>query len=259
MPELPDLEVFAANLDKQFKGKVLKEIDVTVTRKLNVEVPELKKKLEGHKLSSVSRNGKSLLLDFGKDRMLGLHLMLHGELQMKEEGKEPRFPIIGFDFTDGSGFFMTDFQKAATPTLNPVISEVPDAFTMSKEAFLELLAGKKTEIKSILLDQKFIRGIGNAYADEILWEARIYPFSPAKAIPAKNAEKLYEAMQRVLKNAIAEIRKANPDQLSGELRDFMNIHHSKKTESPTGARIQTRKVGGRTTYFTEEQERFGLS
>ncbi|WP_129717325.1 DNA-formamidopyrimidine glycosylase family protein [Pedobacter sp. SYP-B3415] len=256
MPELPDLEVFAANLEKRFKGKTLEELKVPIDKKLNVPVAELKSTLEGHKLASVSRNGKSLLLDFGNERKLGLHLMLHGELKLHDADRAYRFPIIEFYFKGDTGFALTDFQKAATPTLNPEIPDTPDAFAISETAFLELLAKKKGEVKSVLLDQKSIRGIGNAYADEILWEARISPFSAAKAIPEKKAKLLFKVMQQVLKEAIQEIKKANPEQLSGELRDFMNIHHSKKSKSPTGAAILTDKRGGRTTYYTEEQKLF---
>jgi formamidopyrimidine-DNA glycosylase len=116
------------------------------------------------------------------------------------------------------------------------------------------LSAKRTVIKTILLDQHIIRGIGNAYADEILWEAGISPFSIANKIPADKIKDLAAAIKKVLKDGEHQIKKEKPDIISGEVRDFLKIHNARKKESPTGASIQQKAIGGRKTYFTEEQK-----
>lgn len=255
MPELPDLEIFAANLQKRFKNKTLESIDVHVTRKLNVTVAELQKALEGHKLSSVAREGKTIQLHFGEAKVLALHLMLHGELQFLEEDTPIKYGVVSLHFKGGEGFALTDFQKAATPTLNPAHTDVPDALSnqMSSKYLTELLAKKKAPVKSVLMDQKVIRGIGNTYADEILWAAKISPLSISKTIPAGKVKVLHREIRKVLKNEIKQIGRMLPDALGGEIKDFLKIHGAKIEKSPTGKEILVTEIGGRKTYYTDEQ------
>lgn len=258
MPELPDLEVFAENLNKRFKGKILERIEVKVPAKLNVAAEELKTTLEGHRLEQVSREGKTLQLHFGKDKTLGLHLMLHGEIKLLEKDKETKFPILECYFKGGEGFALTDFQKTATPTFNPEVSKVPDATAkeMNLAYLKDILSKKRMPVKQVLLDQKLIRGIGNAYADEILWAAKISPFSISKAIPEESVKALHKAINEVLGKAIRQIKKEHPDQLSGEVRDFLKIHNPHAHQSPDGAEIIVDKKGSRKTYYTNEQKLF---
>lgn len=252
MPELPDLEVFAKNLQKRFKNKILETVEVKVAKKLNVSGKELKDALEGHQLQNVSRVGKTLQLHFGTDAVLGLHLMLHGELKVLEE-EEVKFQIVAFRFKGGDGFALTDFQKAATPTLNPEDSDVPDALSLNLADFKDLLAKKKVQIKTLLMDQHLIRGIGNTYADEILWEAKISPFSIAKAIPEAVVVELLKTINHVLSKEAADIAKKLPDAINGEIKNFLRVHRLDLKQSPTGAVIQIEKKGARKTYYTDEQ------
>lgn len=129
MPELPDLEIFAANLEKQFKNKKLERLEVIVAKKLNVTEKELQEAFIGRKLEAVLREGKTLQLHFEGGVVLGLHLMLHGAIRLLEQGQETKFKIIEFWFKGEQGFALTDFQKQATPTFNPEKSEVPDALS----------------------------------------------------------------------------------------------------------------------------------
>ena len=104
------------------------------------------------------------------------------------------------------------------------------------------------------MDQQVLRGIGNAYADEILWEAGISPFSVSNKIPAEKVKELAKAIKKVLKDAEKQIVKSHPDIITGEVRDFLKIHNAKKKESPTGAAIEHGTVNSRKTYYTKEQE-----
>lgn len=258
MPELPDLQVFSKNLTKIFVGKTLKKISVPNIKKLNVSVTKLKSSLENQKLIAINRKGKELHFEFKNGNVLGLHLMLRGKLHQFEEKNTQKYAIIELVFADNSGLALTDFQGQATPTLNPEARKTPDA--LSKEvnlAFLKArLAKSKAVIKNVLLDQHIIRGIGNAYADEILWDAGISPFSISNKIPVDGIKALLKSIKNVLKKAEKSIIKSHPDIISGEIRDFMLIHNSKVKRSPTGASIKVKSAGARKTYYTNEQKLF---
>jgi formamidopyrimidine-DNA glycosylase len=258
MPELPDLQVFSRNLTKALSGKKVKTISVPVSKKLNVSLKELRDTLEGQALTKVVREGKELHFEFKNGTVLGLHLMLRGQLYLFEKKNDHKYTIIELIFDDDTGLAMTDFQGQATPTLNPPSRDTLDA--LSEDVNFSFLKGKlqksKAAVKNVLLDQHTIRGIGNAYADEILWDAGISPFSASSKIPDTQIRALAKSIKRVLKNAEKSIVKTHPDIISGEIRDFLMIHNSKKTHSPTGGKIEIKKTGARKTYYTEEQELF---
>lgn len=255
MPELPDLQAFSHNLQKKLNGKTIKEVKVPNAKKLNVSTTELNDKLGGQQLEKVYREGKELHIKFNKGDVLGLHLMLHGKLFLFDEKNENKYPIIELYFNDNSGLVLTDFQGIATPTLNPEQKDVPDALEVDADFLTKRLAKTKTNIKTVLLDQKILRGIGNAYADEILWHAGISPFSVSNKIPGAKLNDLVKSIREVLHDAEKSILQSNPDIINGEVRDFMNIHNAKKKQSPTGADIVI-KEGSRKTYYTDEQELF---
>jgi formamidopyrimidine-DNA glycosylase len=258
MPELPDLQVFSRNLTKQLAGKTLKRITVPVDQKLNVSEDELKKKLEKQTLEAIYREGKELHLKFSKGDILGLHLMLRGQLYIFEKENEHKFPILELLFSDDKGLALCDYQRAATPTLNPKERESPDALsaTVNYDFLKEKLGSTRTTIKNLLLDQHVIRGIGNAYADEILWDALISPFSVCNKIPDAQIKKLAKSIKHVLHDAEKQILKTHPDIISGEVRDFLKIHNARKKKSPTGGDIKIKTVSSRKTYYTDEQELF---
>lgn len=257
MPELPDLQAFSYNLNKKLKGKTLKKLTIVNKKKLKSPESAFKKALEKHKLRDIARVGKELHFEFDNGAVLGLHLMLRGQLYLFEGKNENKYPIIELLFDDGTGLAMGDFQGQATPTLNPEDRDAPDALSAEVNyKFLKEQLQTKAAIKNVLLDQHVIRGIGNAYADEILWAARISPFSIANKIPDASIKALAKSIKSVLKNAEKQILKINPHIISGEERAFLDIHNSKKQKSPTGARIKHAMARSRKTYYTDEQELF---
>jgi formamidopyrimidine-DNA glycosylase len=256
MPELPDLTVFAKNLNKVLAGKTLKKVNVYKGARINVSKAELKSALEGEKLKKIYREGKQLYFAFGKDKLIALHLMLHGKLEWIEHSNEAKYTLVEFIF-DKKGIAITDYQRKASVTLDPEESTVPDALSRKiSPAFWKKTLQSKASIKNLLLDQHVIRGIGNAYADEILWNARISPFSKAEKIPALKISSLASSVKKVLTRAEKQIGKEAPGIIGGEIRDFLDIHNAKKKRSPTGALIR-KKAGTRKTYYTEEQQLFG--
>ena len=258
MPELPDLQVFSQNLTETYVGKTLKQISVPNARKLNVPVSKLKSSLKNQKLVRVKREGKELHFEFNNGNILALHLMLRGKLYHFEGKNTQKYSIIELTFSDNTGLALTDFQGQAAPTFNPEPRDAPDALSPEVNlSFLKATLSKsKAVVKNVLLDQHVIRGIGNAYADEILWDARISPFSISNKIPVNAVKALVKSIKKVLRQAEKNIIKSHPDIISGEVRDFMLIHNSKKKKSPKGALIEVKSVGARKTYFTSEQKLF---
>lgn len=257
MPELPDLQAFSHNLTKIFKGKRLDKIEVTVDKKLNVPVKELQDTLHGREVEKFIRQGKELHILFKGGHALGLHLMLHGQLVVfKDKSESPKNQIIHLIFHDGTSLALTDFQKAATPTLDPKSNNVPDALDIEAGYLSEKFSKTRTPVKTVLMDQKIVRGIGNAYADEILWDARISPFSASDKIPAEKVKLLARSIKKVLEDAEKQILKTNSNIISGEIRDFMEVHNHRKKETSTGAVIHQKELSSRKTYYTDEQELF---
>ncbi|MCL4638196.1 MULTISPECIES: Fpg/Nei family DNA glycosylase [Olivibacter] len=254
MPELPDLEVFSRNLTRILKGKKLERIHVHEHKKVSVPEKELKEALEKRELKKVYRLGKQLYFDFGKNTLLSLHLMLHGKLVYTNE-ENPKYALLSLKFEKAQTLFITDFQKMAHIQLNPKRTASVDALSddLHVERLYMILQNSKAIIKTLLMDQHIIGGIGNAYADEILWEAKIAPQSIANKIPKEKVSELVESIKEVLLQAEKMILKEHPDIISGEIRDFMKVHRVKAKEDPQGNPIRTEKIGGRTTYFTDRQ------
>jgi formamidopyrimidine-DNA glycosylase len=256
MPELPDLHAFSRNLSKQIGGKTIDKFSAVYKKRLKTGEKELKLGVEGAKVTSVYRDGKELHFALDNGNVLALHLMLKGELHLFEGTHNKKYPIIELIFSDGTGLAMTDWQGQANATLNPEPRSAPDALseTIDHKFLKELLARSRATVKKLLMDQQLIRGIGNAYADEILWNARISPFSISNKIPDPAIKDLAKSMRLVLTKAEKTILKNHPDIISGENRDLLSIHNAKKENSPTGAKIRSETMGGRKTFYTDEQK-----
>ena len=256
MPELPDLEVFSSNLDKELAGRSLEKLEIFKGAKINTAAKELKKSLEGAALNSVYREGKELRFTFGNGNILGLHLMLRGKLSwMDEPGKVPKYALMQMLFKDAKPLVLTDYQANARINLNPERVDVPDALSAEADfKFWEEQLGSRAMIKNLLLDQHIVRGIGNAYADEILWDAGISPFSISNKIPKEKIKSLAKSVKDVLTEAQKQIREKEPGIIGGEVRDFLKIHNSRKKMSPTGKPIRSDTQRSRKTYYTDEQQ-----
>lgn len=254
MPELPDIEVFAYNLKQKYAGKKLLKINAVTTKKLQDTQAQLSHVLEGQILGDVYRSGKELRFLFGKDVLLGMHLMLTGDLHEVEQENKYKSTIVEMWFQGGKGLVLTDRMKNANIRLHPRDKAGVDALSRQLNyAYLKEAFNRKTAVKNILLNQDVIRGIGNGYSDEILWQARISPFSTASAIPAEKIKELPRIIKKVLKEATKKILKNYPGLVTGEVKDYLLIHHKKKTHSPSGFPILVEEKSGRRTHYTEEQ------
>src|ERR1700694_856086 len=222
MPEIPDIEIFSGNLKKLYAGKQLSRINVVNGKKLKDTQKELAAALEGKTLKDIYRSGKEMRFLFSNGTVLGLHLMLTGDVYPFQKKNERKSTIVEFHFKDGSGLALTDRMKNANVKLNPQDKKGIDALDKKLNfSYLKKALNRKTNIKNVLLDQDVIRGIGNGYSDEILWHTKISPFSTANAIPDEKIKELTKNIKKVLKNAIAKISENYPDLIQGEVRDFM--------------------------------------
>jgi formamidopyrimidine-DNA glycosylase len=256
MPEIPDLNIFSRNLARQLTGKKLDQISVIVPRKLKVPELVLKEALEGQQLAAVTREGKELHFAFGNGHVLGLHLMLHGTMYWYRGKNEHRFTIAELLFDDGTGLAITDWQKAVILTLDPKPSKVPDAMRIQEDELAAALKGSSHAIKTALTDGKIVRGIGNAYVDEILYAAKLSPFSKANKIPENKVEILTKAIRTVLTDAESHISKLFPDTITEKERDFLQVHLPKHKVTPAGEMILKAEIDSRRTYYTDSQELF---
>ncbi len=148
MPELPDLQVFSQNLHKILSGKTLEKLTLVNGTKLKAPEKEFKKNLEKQKLKKIYREGKELRFEFENNNILGLHLMLNGELYLFDKTNEHKNTIIQFLFNDNTGLAMMDYRGMATATLNPESRESPDA--LSDELNFTFLKQRLVKTRTII-------------------------------------------------------------------------------------------------------------
>lgn len=254
MPELPDLHVIAQNLRKLYIDRSLLNIYLADKAKINMEPNKYNQLLIGKKVSDISRSGKEIKISFENGHSLFLHLMREGKLSETDKGVKNI--MLKLEFEENRFLVLSDFMGQAKISLDPEPSVVPDPFSEQfTEKYLRQRLGekKRTTIKAFLIDQDNILGIGNAYADEILWETRLSPLTKCGDIPDSIVGVLYKNIIVVLQTAIKKIKEAEPNIISGEIRSFLNVHNKNKMFTPTGYKILTDKIGGKITYFTEEQ------
>lgn len=258
MPELPDLTVFASNLNTILKNKEVKSIEFFNTKRLNVTREELQKFINNTTIHEIRRSGKEIEFIFSNDISLFVHLMLTGGFYIVRDIQNIKFKIIALTFSDGNSLVINDPKGLVTLKLNPVVNNVPDALDIDSDYLKKKILEKpKMSIKAFLIDQKIIRGIGNAYADEILWEAKISPKSIVGKLPDEVINYLSKTITKVLLEAIEQIKKINPGIISGEIREFLSVHNPRRRESPNGYPIIKEKIASKTTYYTEEQVLYG--
>jgi formamidopyrimidine-DNA glycosylase len=254
MPELPDIEVFTMNLDAIFSGKKLIKIKIVNGRKLKDTAAAYSKALNGKTLKRIYRSGKEMRFEFSGGQLLGLHLMLTGDIFVFDKKNDHHSTIAEFYFEGGKSMALADRMKNANIKLDPVDKPGVDAISPQLNYQYLLKAFKrKTAIKKLLTDQDVIRGIGNSYSDEILWEARISPYSVAAAIPQEKIKALPAIIKKILKRETKQIYASFRGKVNGEVKDFLKIHSKVKTTSPTGAPIIIDQKGMMKTYYTKEQ------
>jgi formamidopyrimidine-DNA glycosylase len=256
MPELPELHVFARNLDRQLGGRVITDVRVWRTRHRNFKNQEIKEALVSRRLAAVRREGKQVHFHVEGGQTLAVHLMLCGEFSLTSEPASVQSARLALAFDTAEWLVISDVRGLASFALDPSPPKSPDA--LSPELTIEYLRTALQEnaqicVKEFLVDQRIVRGIGNAYSDEILWVSRIAPQSLCGRLPDTTVQALHQSIRFVLQNAIASLERLAPDAINGERRDFLAVHHPDRTHSPAGSPIHCTTIGFRKTYFCEEQ------
>ena len=258
MPELPDLEAYSKNLEKFVSNKTVSEVIVYKPGKLNVSKKKISEALTSAKVKVFQRDGKEMLLLFDNGKVVSIHLMLEGKFEITSDIESINYKMFALDF-EGIFLVIYDPKGWAKIDLDPEKSLTPDALSVdfSLEYFMGMIKEKKSKnIKAFLTDQGIVRGIGNAYVDEILWAAKVSPESKAGGIPNEVTKRLYKSVKVVLEKSVNEILKIDPDVINGEVRGFMRVHRKDRKECPNGYPIIIKKIVSKTTYYTEEQEVF---
>ena len=257
MPELPDLENFAHNIFTLVKNKKILDVETYNTKKIVGDLNKLELLSPNSYIIDISRVGKELYFHLDNGFFFSVHLMLNGRFHFcnKDEITSVKYKIMALRFETGDYLVVQDFQALCKISIEPIIDAVPDALspTFTIEYFLSKIIEYKKTIKALLIDQSFIKGIGNAYVDEILWKAKVDPESIACKIPKDICIKLYDDIKLVLTNAIDSIKNIDPNIIGGEERSFLIVHNPNSSLTPQGEIILTKKVASKTTYYTQSQ------
>lgn len=236
MPELPDLEVIRDFLAARLKGRTVLSVSVRRPGLVQAGPPDLAP-LPGKSLEDITRRGKHLVFHFSQSLFLIVHLMRFGWIWHGASSYEvTKATTLVLSFDDGTDIRLIE---PGTPQIAVVwlFSDLSQAEPLKKlgpepfspqftlDAFSQALRGKRRMVKKALLDQSIVAGIGNAYADEILFWARISPFRYVHTLSPEELERLWKAIPETLRWAVGEIKARMGNQLfEKEIRDFLYVH-----------------------------------
>ena len=260
MPELPEVETIKRELEKAVLGKKITEVCVhnpAVIRQPSVD--KFKKELSGVSIKNILRKAKVLILELSNGKSLVIHLKMTGQLIYPGDGRKSR---VGFKLSDGKTLDFNDQRLFAElrllddwHNLKFIQGLGPEPFDLTEEEFKKMLSNKNTKIKPLLMNQTFISGVGNLYAAEVLFRAKIHPERPAASLSDKEKENLFKEIKDTLNEAI-EHKGSSVDQylqLSGEAGDYVKYHKVYDREGKPclvcKSPIKRISLGGRGTYF----------
>jgi formamidopyrimidine-DNA glycosylase len=261
MPELPDLQVYSMNLKKHVLNKPVVSVTVYNSNRVNVPPDIFVNGVINSDIEDIARVGKELYFHLSNGNVFSVHLMLNGQFKLStvEKAGGIQCKILSLAFMDNSALFVSDYKSLCKVTLNPRKSTIPDALSEQFDyEYLACAVKRKPvmNVKAFLIDQNILKGIGNAYADEILWKANISPESVVGKIPDTALFDLFSAIGDVLTDAIGNILKIAPDILSGEERSFLKVHNPRKSVTDEGEPIIVKEIAAKKTYYTKKQRLF---
>jgi len=237
MPELPEVETIRRQLQKKIVGRVI----------------------GGRKVIGLRRRAKILIIDFENGASLIFHLKLTGQLIFN--GKPSQYTRKVFIFDDGSKLIFNDARKfgwwkEVKETKKIEKGFGPEPLEIDLETFKNLLIKRpNAKIKPLLMDQKFIAGIGNIYSDEILYAAKVHPSRRAKTLKDKEIEQIFQNIRKILDEAIKYQGSSVEYYVDacGKKGNFVKYHKVYQKEgqkcSRCGAIIKKLKIGGRSAHF----------
>jgi formamidopyrimidine-DNA glycosylase len=269
VPELPEVETTRRRLEPGLVGRRFDHVEIVDPRLTRPEPPEvIAAELQGERVHGLGRRGKYLIVEFESGRHLLIHLRMTGNVQHPASGgfdADPyRRAVVRLD--DGSDVAYRDVRRFGTwELLEP--GELEDYFAVRRlggepleraftTASLErAFANRRAPVKAALLDQRAAAGVGNIYADEALWRARIHPLRPAGSLSSEELAALRTALRQVLQTGIARqgatLRDYRaPDGARGSMQDRFRVYGRAGEPCPRcGTPIEKIRAGGRGTWF----------
>jgi len=253
MPELPSVEIFKRYFNSTSLKQEILSVDIRNPEILiNVSPKELENRLISREFTGSRRYGKYLFSHLDNDYFLILHFGMTGYLKYNKDTANPHTRLL-LAFKEGNLGFI-DVRKFGKIGLTRDVKQFikdknlgPDALDIDSKTFIQKFSNRKGQIKHLLMNQNFIAGIGNLYADEILFQSCIHPLSKADKLSRDKLKQLYHEMIRVLNKAIEYQDK--PFSLP---ESFLLPHRHHQGECPQGGPLEVIKVGGRTTYYCDE-------
>ena len=238
MPELPDLTVVAEELAARATGR--RVVQATAPTPILVRAtPEQLASLKGTRLGRARRRGKFLLLPFERDgtaeSLLAANPMLAGRFWLLERAGRVRartglrlhLDVGELRYVDqemlGKLYVVAPDRLDAIPGWTEMGPDADDP-ALTLDVFRQRIRRHPGELKPLLRNSRFVAGIGNAYSDEILWEARLAPFRRRSTLRPEEVDRLYEAMRRVLADATERLRALVPPNIETQHREFLKVH-----------------------------------
>lgn len=287
MPELPEVETIRIGLAKLLPKLIVKDVWHDWPKSFPNAPADVARFLVGTKIKSIRRRAKVLIIELSSGYSLVIHLKMTGQLVFRGKKKfaagHPTDSLVGklpdktthviIDFTDGSKLFFNDQRKFGWMRLLPT-TEVPlidfmrtvgpepleDDFTVDK--FIErLMARKNSPIKAVLLDQKVLAGVGNIYADESLWLAKIHPSAIVAKIPKTRLVVLHQAVRDILTQSIksggsTDRNYVNAKGERGSYLEFAQVFRRAGKPCPRcGTEIIKIRVAGRGTHICPKEQK----
>lgn len=284
MPELPEVETIVRDLDREVRNRIFLDIWTDAKNLIKRDAfPIFKKKIVGKKILRVRRRAKNILIDLSDDYILLIHQKITGHLLLgkwklekgkwtaEEEGPlscDPmnRFLHVIFFLDDKRQLALSDARKFAKVELwkreelekskdFSALGPEPLAKDFTFEKFKELFIKKRGRIKQVLMDQNFISGIGNIYASEILFDAKIHPEEDVSKLESNDLKRIYNAMVKILEKSI-ELRGDSFSDFrtlygeKGKSQEVVKVYQKEGEKCPRcGGTIKRIKQGGRSSYF----------
>ena len=274
MPELPEVEVLRRDLEKEIVGKKIKSVEVTGTRSVrrHKNKKEFVALLEGHKIVSVIRRGKYLVIRLDGPEALVVHLGMSGQLLRAKSAREkaPKHTHVVITFTQGGmlrfvdprtfgEMFVTKYDELEHVEELAHLGLDPLETAMSWELFGRMLAERKARLKPLLMDQKFIAGIGNVYSDEILFNAGLKWDRMSDSLSQQEVRRLYRAISETLQDAVKYRGSSLADEqyvdLFGHPGEFQQYHQVYDREGLSCQRcrrpVRRARYSNRSTFYCE--------
>jgi formamidopyrimidine-DNA glycosylase len=268
VPELPEVETVRAQLAPLLVGRTFERVEIRDERLTRPNDPvAVAAELEGEQVAAVERRGKYLVVVFQSGRVLLIHLRMTGSLRHARGGDLPDDPytraVINLD--DGSDVAYRDVRRFGTwmlvepgelePYLAKRLGTEPLGNRFSAKELATRLAGRRAPVKAAILDQRTVAGVGNIYADEALWRARIHPLRPAGELGPAELRALHRGIRRALETGVtrqgATLRDyAQPSGAAGSMQDEFKVYGRDGEPCPRcRSSIVKTRVGGRGTWY----------